>query len=147
MLKPPRSSGEFRTPPDVAPPEASSNGHNPDLDPDEFPINLTAAIRAGAEVEAAETARLEAELKANRLLMAGTLRAVLAERMVRAPTTEFDAVQVPEKDSLRQKREVRKAAGSRNGNGELSTAAVMRARKRLGGVARFAAEKRPAGRK
>lgn len=147
MLRPSRSSGESPTPTEIAPSEASSNGHDPD--PDGFPIHLAEGIRTGAETEAAETARLEAELKANRLRLAGTLRAVLAERMVRAPTTEFDAIQVPEKDSLRQKREAKKTAGSRDGDGELSTDAVMKARKRLGGAARFPAGKgkRPSGRK
>ncbi len=143
MLRSSRLIGESPAPTDVAPSEASSNGHGSDA----FPLNLAEGIRTGAVTEAAETARLEAELKTNRLLLAGTLRAVLAERMVRAPTTEFDAIQVPEKDSLRQKREAKKADGSRNGNGRLSTDAVMEARKRLGGAARFAAGKRPAGRK
>lgn len=133
MLNPPRSSGEFRTPTEIAPSEASSNGHDPDPDPDGFPIHLAESIRAGAETEAAETARLEAELKANRLRLAGTLRALLADRMVNAPTTEFEAVQVPDKDSLRQKRGARKTAGSRDGRGGLSLDAVMRARKQLGG--------------
>lgn len=149
MLRPSRPSGESPTPTDVAPPEPSSNGHDPDSDG--FPVHLVDGIQAGIKEEAAETARLEAELKANRLRLAGTLRAVLAERMVRAPTTEFDAVQVPEKDSIRQKREAKKTAGSRDG--ELSTDAVMRARKRLGSTARFPAGKgkkkgkRPDGRK
>jgi hypothetical protein len=148
MLRPSRPSGEFLPPASIAPSEVSSDGHDSDLDPDPdsdgFPIHLADGIRAGAVKEAAETARMEAELKTNRLRLAGTLRAVLAERMVSAPTTEFEAVQVPDKDSLRQKRGARKPSGSRDGKREeLSLNAVMSARKRLGSAASRYAGKRP----
>jgi len=36
--------------------------------------------------------------------LAGTLRAVLAERLVNAPADEFEAVKIPEKEELRQRR-------------------------------------------
>lgn len=99
-------------------------------EPDQPPLDLAGSASSGALEEAAETARLEAELDIERMRLTGTLRAVLAERMVRAPTTEFEAVQVPDKDRLKEAREARRTASSRDGDG-LNPAAVIAARKRL----------------
>lgn len=107
-----------------------------DRGPEHPYVDPTESLEAGRAAEADETARLSAELEAERFRLAGTLRAVLAERMVRASTAEFEAIATPDSERIRERRRIIKAAEPRDQDRTdrtLDTDAVMKARKRLGG--------------
>jgi phage gpG-like protein len=87
----------------------------------------------GQIVEAKKVARREAERKQLANQLAGTLRAVLAERMVSAPTEEFEAVVLPDKEQLRTRRNGSNGNGNGNGSERLTQDRVREAFSRLDG--------------
>jgi hypothetical protein len=86
---------------------------------DGFPLHLAQNALVGKILEAKRTAELEAQKRELASQLAGTLRAVLAERMVSAPTEEFEAVVLPDKEQLKARRDGSNGNGSNgNGNGD-----------------------------